>query len=86
MARNHHSQLQENQHKCIDLHRALTGLSQPATLGYDVAGRGMFHITRSWHSEWEGNRRWLEELQETEVPPIDTLLDKCLVRPIQEQV
>lgn len=91
VARNHHSQLQENQHGRIDLHRTLTGLSQPVSLStlqrcYDIAGGGMFHITRSWHSEWEGNRRWLEELQETEVPPIDTLLDKCLVKPIQEQV
>ena len=35
---------------------------------------------------WEADRQWLEELQEVELPPMDTLLDSCLIQPIQEQV
>ena len=38
------------------------------------------------HDIWDEDRHWLEDLQEVELPPLDTLLDSCLVQPIKEQV
>ncbi len=50
------------------------------------AGKGMFSLTRSHCDVWEGDWQWLEDLQEVDLPPVDTLLNKCLIQPIQEQV
>ncbi|KAL0048039.1 hypothetical protein WJX82_006302 [Trebouxia sp. C0006] len=61
------------------LHAGLTIL--PA-----YSGRGMFSLSQQADSKWEEDRRWLQGLQDVDLPPVDHLLDECLIQPIQEQV
>lgn len=49
------------------------------------AGRGMFSMRREGDLG-DRDRQWLEELQGVDLPPLDTLLQTCLLRPIQDQV
>lgn len=50
------------------------------------AGRGMFSLSQQADSKWKEDRRWLQGLQDVDLPPVDHLLDECLIQPIQEQV
>ncbi|KAL0024129.1 hypothetical protein WJX77_000413 [Trebouxia sp. C0004] len=50
------------------------------------SGRGMFSMSQQPNDKWEEDRRWLQGLQNVDLPPVDHLLDECLIQPIQEQV
>ncbi|KAL0024075.1 hypothetical protein WJX79_003630 [Trebouxia sp. C0005] len=50
------------------------------------SGRGMFSMSQQANSKGEEDRRWLQGLQDVDLPPVDFLLDECLIQPIQEQV
>ena len=36
--------------------------------------------------DWRVDTEWLEGLQAVDLPPVDTLMQTCLLQPIQEQV
>ena len=46
----------------------------------------MFSMSQQADGKWEEDRRWLQGLQDVDLPPVDHLLDECLIQPIQEQV
>jgi len=46
----------------------------------------MFSMSQQPDEKWEEDRRWLQGLQDVDLPPVDHLLDECLKQPIQEQV
>ncbi len=46
----------------------------------------MFSLSQQADSKWEEDTRWLQGLQDVDLPPVDHLLDECLIQPIQEQV
>ena len=46
----------------------------------------MFSMSQQPSDKWEEDRRWLHGLQDVNLPPVDHLLDECLLQPIQEQV
>lgn len=46
----------------------------------------MFSMSQQANSKGEEDRRWLQGLQDVDLPPVDFLLDECLIQPIQEQV
>lgn len=46
----------------------------------------MFSMNQQPDDKWEEDRRWLQGLQDVDLPPVDHLLDECLIQPIQEQV
>ncbi len=46
----------------------------------------MFSMSQQHNDKWEEDRRWLQGLQDVDLPPVDHLLDECLIKPIQEQV
>ena len=49
------------------------------------AGRGMLAL-RSKQDPGEGDSAWLRGLEHVDLPPLDTLLQQCLIQPIQDQV
>lgn len=46
----------------------------------------MFSLSQQPSGKWEEDRRWLQGVQDVDLPPVDHLLDECLIQPIQEQV
>ena len=52
----------------------------------DVSGKGIFSKGSNGEDEWRGDKEWLDGLQAVELAPVDTLMQTCLLHPIQEQV
>ena len=46
----------------------------------------MFGRGGSDQDDWRLDKEWLEGLQAVDLPPVDTLMQTCLLQPIQEQV
>ena len=46
----------------------------------------MFGRGGSGQDDWRVDKEWLEGLQAVDLPPVDTLMQTCLLQPIQEQV
>ena len=46
----------------------------------------MFGRGSSDQDDWRVDKEWLEGLQAVDLPPVDTLMQTCLLQPIQEQV
>lgn len=55
---------------------------------YDSAasGKRMFGKGSNDQDNQSGDKEWVEGLQAVDLPPVDTLMQACLLQPIQEQV
>lgn len=46
----------------------------------------MFAKGSNDRDDQSGDKAWLDGLQAVDLPPVDTLMQACLLQPIQEQV
>ena len=51
-----------------------------------AAGKGLFGKGIKVRGDQKLDKEWLEGLQAVDLPPVDTLMQTCLLQPIQEQV
>ena len=51
-----------------------------------TAGRGMFSALNRRRNKWQDDQQWLEGVHAADMPSVGTVMQSCLIHPIQEQV